>query len=74
MNNYNLKAIKEMNEHTYLETSFYWGPGLPVFASKESIKDELKSCLKVVQHAFCKSENHLWRRWSHRADFGFSRN
>jgi len=45
MNNYNLKAIKERNEHTYLETSFYWGPGLPVFASKESIKDELKSCL-----------------------------
>jgi len=45
MNNYNLKAIKERNEHTYLETSYYWGPGLPVFASEESIKNELESCL-----------------------------
>jgi len=28
----------------------------------------------LVQHVFCKSGNHLWRRWSHRADFGFTRN
>jgi len=45
MNNYNLTAIKERNDQTFLETSFYWLPGLPVYASKESIKHELESCL-----------------------------
>jgi len=44
MNNYNLTAIKNKGEQTFLETPFYWGPGLPVFASKESIINELKDC------------------------------
>lgn len=55
MNNYNLTAIKEKNEHTYLETSFYWGPGLPVFASKISIKNELESCLNESAEEILKS-------------------
>lgn len=45
MNNYNLTAIKERDEHTFLETPYYWGPGLPVFASIDSIEQELESCL-----------------------------
>ena len=55
MNNYNLTAIKERNEHTFLETPFYWGPGLPVFASKESINDELKRCFNQSAEEMLKS-------------------
>ncbi len=55
MNNYNLTSIKEKNEHTYLETSFYLGPGLPVFASKELIEKELESCFNESADEILKS-------------------
>ena len=55
MNNYNLTAIKEKNEHTYLETPFYWGSGLPVFASKKAIRLELESALNESADDILKS-------------------
>jgi len=42
MYNYRLKAINEKDGHAYLETPFYWGPGLPVFSTEEEIKNEIE--------------------------------
>ena len=55
MNNYNLKAVKEKNKHIFFETSFYWGPGLPIFASKKSVMNELESCLNESAEDILKS-------------------
>lgn len=41
MYNYRLKKINERDTQVFLETSYYWGPGLPIFASKQSIKNEI---------------------------------
>ena len=45
MNNYNLTSIQERNGNCFLQTPFYWGPGLPVHASKESIEQVLENHL-----------------------------
>ena len=52
MNNYNLQTIRERNNQIFLETSFYQ---LPVFASEESIRNELESCLNESAEKILKS-------------------
>ncbi len=45
MNNYNLTSIQENNGNCYLQTPFYWGPGLPVQASKKLVEQVLEDNL-----------------------------
>lgn len=45
MNNYNLTSIQENNGNCYLQTPFYWGPGLPVHTTKELIERALEDNL-----------------------------
>jgi hypothetical protein len=45
MNNYHLTGIKEINGCVFLETPYYWGPGLPVFASKKDIIKEIENSI-----------------------------
>ncbi|MFZ4702548.1 MAG: hypothetical protein ACOYMG_21090 [Candidatus Methylumidiphilus sp.] len=55
MNNYNLTSIQEKNGDCYLQTPFYWGPGLPVHTSKELIERELEDDLTENIHDILKT-------------------
>lgn len=45
MNNYNLTSIQESNGNCYLQTPFYWGPGLLVHTSKAMVEQTLENNL-----------------------------
>lgn len=55
MDNYHLSSIQEKNGNCYLQTPYYWGPGLPVHASKELIERVLEEELHENIHDILKS-------------------
>ena len=55
MDNYHLTSIQEKNGNCYLQTPYYWGPGLPVHTSKELIGRTLEEELHENIHDILKS-------------------
>ncbi len=45
MNNYNLTSIQEVNADCYLQTPFYWGPGLRIHTARAVFEKNLEDNL-----------------------------
>lgn len=61
MNNYILTSIQENNGNCFLQTPYYWGPGIPVHASKDALELMLSEILtKSVDQIFKKGEVELF--------------